>query len=242
MSTSGGVPVRSALRHDATEGRVRFAVTGGVDLGDDAPEAGSARLRLARELDVEADRLLLPRQVHSAGVLVVDGPWAGEVPEADGLVVTTAGSAAAVRAADCMPLLLGDGERGLAAAVHVGRRGLQADIVGVAVSELARLGATSVLARLGPTVCGSCYEVPEQMRDEVAALVPAAAGTTRDGTPSVDIPAGVRLQLAAAASVAQVEIHIDDSWAACTMEDPEWFSHRRSAPTGRHAGIVVILP
>ncbi|MFC3690320.1 polyphenol oxidase family protein [Aquipuribacter hungaricus] len=234
---SGGV-----LRHDETTGRVRYAVTGGIDLGDGAPDGPAARAALARELGVEPDRLLLPTQVHGADVLVVDGPWAGDVPQADGLVVTVPGAAAGVRAADCMPLLLGDGERGLAAAVHVGRAGLQGGIVGVAVDALARLGATSLLARLGPTVCGSCYEVPEQMRDEVAALVPAAAGTTRDGTPSVDIPAGVRVQLAAAASAAGVQVEIDDSWGGCTMEDPLSFSHRRDAPTGRHAGVVVVLP
>lgn len=235
---SGG----SVLRHDVTDGRVRYAVTGGLDLADGAADLGGARAALASALGVEVDRLLLPRQVHADDVLVVDGPWAGDVPAADGLVITAPGTAAAVRAADCMPLLLGDGQHGVAAAVHVGRAGLQADIVGVAVDQLARLGATSLLARLGPTVCGSCYEVPEAMRDEVAALVPAAAGTTRDGTPSIDIPAGVRVQLAAAASAAGVGIEIDDSWCGCTLEDPEAFSHRRDAPTGRHAGVVVVLP
>ena len=241
MNRDGSAP-GDVLRHDATTGRVRYAVTGGLDLADGAAGLPAARAGVAAALGVEVDRLLLPRQVHADVVLVVDGPWAGEVPEADGLVVTAPGTAAGVRAADCMPLLLGDGERGLAAAVHVGRAGLQADIVGVAVDQLARLGATSLLARLGPTVCGSCYEVSEGMREEVAAILPAAAGTTRQGTPSVDIPAGVRVQLAAAASAAGVGIEIDDSWGGCTLEDPGMFSHRRDAPTGRHAGVVVVLP
>lgn len=242
MSTTAAPSDGGVLRHDATTGRVRFVVTGDLDLGDAAPGAEGARAHLAQALGVDVDRLLLPRQVHGDAVLVVDGPWSGDVPEADGLIVTTPGAAAGVRAADCMPLLLGDGERGLAAAVHVGRAGLQADIVGVAVEQLARLGATSLLARLGPTVCGSCYEVPEEMRDEVAALVPAASGTTRDGTPSIDIAAGVRVQLAAAASAVGVQVEIDDSWVGCTVEDPRAFSHRRDAPTGRHAGVVVVLP
>ena len=169
MST-GLAPSTGVLRHDATTGRVRYAVTGDLDLGDTAPDPGPARGVLARVLGVAVDQLLLPRQVHGADVLVVEGPWPGEVPSADGLVVTAPGTAVGVRAADCMPLLLGDGERGLAAAVHVGRAGLQADIVAVAVDQLARLGATSLLARLGPTVCGSCYEVPEQMRDALSLI------------------------------------------------------------------------
>ena len=241
MST-GPAPSAGVLRHDATTGRVRYAVTGDLDLGDASPDPERARRVLSRALGVGGDRLLLPRQVHGADVLVVEGPWPGEVPSVDGLVVTVPGTAVGVRAADCMPLLLGDGRRGLAGAVHVGRAGLQGDIVTVAVHRLARLGATSLLARFGPTVCGSCYEVPEAMREEVALRVPAAAATTRDGTPSIDIPAGVRVQLCAAASACGVQVEIDDSWGGCTIEDPSAFSHRRDAPTGRHAGVVVVLP
>ena len=256
MST-GTVPSAGVLRHDATTGRVRYAVTGDLDLGDaragaddaggtagaDATsDVGRSRAVLAGALGVQPDRLLLPRQVHGTEVLVVEGPWPGEVPEADGLVVATPGTAVGVRAADCMPLLLGDGDLGLAGAVHVGRAGLQGDVVAVAVERLAWLGARSLLARFGPTVCGACYEVPEAMREEVALRVPTAAATTRQGTPSVDIAAGVRAQLAAAASACGVQIEIDDTWAACTMEDPSVYSHRRDAPTGRHAGVVVVLP
>jgi len=240
--STGLAPSAGVLRHDVTTGRVRYVVTGHLDLGDTSPDSGQARGVLARVLGVAVDRLLLPRQVHGADVLVVAGPWPGEVPSADGLVVTAPGTAVGVRAADCMPLLLGDGRGGLAAAVHVGRAGLQADVVAVAVGRLARLGATSLLARFGPTVCGRCYEVPEAMRDEIALRVPAAAATSRDGTPSIDIPAGVRVQLSAAASACGVRVEIDDSWAGCTIEDPSAFSHRRDAPTGRHAGVVVVLP
>ena len=36
------------------------------------------------------------------------------------------------------------------------------------------LGAGEVTAWVGPHVCGGCYEVPAEMRAEVAAVVPAA--------------------------------------------------------------------
>jgi YfiH family protein len=226
------------LRHDETVGRVRFAVTTGLDLADSAVD----RVR-ARELvttAVGADHLVLARQVHSDRVVVVDGPWADGPAEADGLVVRAPGTAVGVLAADCMPLLLGDPEQGLAAAVHVGRRGLHAGITGAAVSVLVDLGATSLVARLGPTVCGACYEVPVDMRDEVAGAVPAAAATSSRGTPSIDIVAGVLSQLAHAADEHELPVAPDTSWAACTVEDPRSFSHRRDAPTGRHAGVVVV--
>lgn len=237
---AGSGQAAGLLRHDRTVGRVRFAVTGGQDLAHAAPGATGTRARVAAA--VGADRLLLPRQVHSDRVLEVTDPWPGDGPEADGLLVRAPGTAVGVLAADCMPLLLGDPDAGLAAAVHVGRRGLQLGIVGVAVALLADAGARSLLALPGPTVCGRCYEVPADMRDEVAAVVPGAAATTRQGTPSVDIPAGVRGQLVTAAAGHGLGLRVDDAWSGCTVEDPGSFSHRRDAPTGRHAGVVVVVP
>lgn len=228
----------SPLRHDRTVGRVRFALTGGVDLSSASPGAEQARGDVARELGTAA--LLLPRQVHGDRVVHAPEGWRDGPPHADGVLVTAPGVAVGVLAADCMPLLLGDPEQGVAAAVHVGRQGLHAGIVAVAVEALAAAGAHGLLALPGPTVCGGCYEVPARMRDEVAADVPAAAATTRHGTPSLDIPAGVRDQLARAAGAYGIDVALDESWCRCTMEDPQWFSHRRDAPTGRHAALVTV--
>ena len=51
-------------------------------------------------------------------------------------------------------------------------------------------------AWVGPHVCGSCYEVPEQMRGRgQCAVVPEACAETSWGTPALDIGAGVRAQL-----------------------------------------------
>ncbi len=236
----GGHAAVDPLRHERVLGRLRFALSGGRDLAPTAPGADAARALVAGRLGVAVDRFLLPRQVHSDRVLAVDGAWDGDAPEADGLLVRRPGTAVGVLAADCMPLLLGDPAVGVAAAVHVGRAGLHLGIAGVAVAALAAAGATSLVAVVGPTVCGRCYEVPEEMRDRLASVVPAAAATTRAGTPSVDIPAGVRSQLAAASARTAVPVQVDEAWSTCTVEDPDSFSHRRDAPTGRHAAVVVV--
>ena len=80
-------------------------------------------------------------------------------------------------------------------------------------------------------MCGACYEVPEEMRDEVAAVVPAAWATTRWGTPALDLGAGVRAQLdrAGVATVHDV--------GGCTREDDALPSYRRDgAAASRFAG------
>jgi len=96
------------------------------------------------------------------------------------------------------------------------------------------LGAVGLTAWVGPSICGRCYEVPEQMRDDVAAVEPASRSTTSWGTPSVDVAAGVGAQLE------RDDVHVVDL-SACTRESPDLFSYRRDGPaSGRQSGIIRI--
>jgi len=174
------------------------------------------------------------RQVHGADVAVVraeDG-----VPVADAVVTDRPGLVLMVRVADCVPVLLADPTAGVAAAVHAGRPGLVAGVVPAAVRAMRGLGARDVHAWVGPHVCGACYEVPADMRAEVSAAVPDAFAETSWGTPSVDIGAGVRAQLAAE-DVRPVEV------GRCTIEDEDLYSYRRQGRgSGRLAGLVWVRP
>lgn len=183
-------------------------------------------------------RLVLMRQVHGADVVVVDEPLlaTGEVPVADALVTALPGVVLLVRVADCVPVLLADAEAGVVAAVHAGRPGLVAGVVPAAVEAMRSLGARRIRAWLGPHVCGACYEVPAAMRNEVAAVVPAAWAETSWGTPSLDIGAGLRDQLDHQ-SVAALDI------ARCTLEDDDLYSYRRQGvESGRFGGLVWRRP
>ncbi|MBU2696592.1 peptidoglycan editing factor PgeF [Pimelobacter sp. 30-1] len=183
---------------------------------------------LAADLDVALVRL---RQVHGADVAVVaDG--SGPVPEADAAVTTAPGVALVVRVADCVPVVLADAATGVLGVAHAGRRGVELDVVTRTVEQMRALGATDVRAWVGPHVCGRCYEVPAAMRDEVAAAVPATYAETRQGTPALDLGAGVAAQLAAAGVPVTVV-------PGCTLEDERFHSYRRDGErSGRFAGLV----
>ncbi|MGK2875052.1 MAG: peptidoglycan editing factor PgeF [Nocardioides sp.] len=173
-------------------------------------------------------------QVHSSRVVVLERGAGPGRPEADGIVTARAGTPLLVRAADCVPVLFADPERGVVGAAHAGRRGVQADVVTRVVDTMAELGASGVHAWIGPHICGRCYEVPALMREEVAAAVPATWAETSWGTPSLDLGAGIAAQLGAAG----VQVHLQ---ARCTLEDDDFFSYRRDAGrSGRHAGIVML--
>jgi hypothetical protein len=99
---------------------------------------------------------------------------------------------------------------------------------------MAGLGArpSRCAAVIGPAVCGRCYEVPERLRDEVCARLPQAWQTTRRGTASLDLVAGVEsvLRDADVGSVRRLD--------CCTVEDERFFSYRRHGTTGRFAGVI----
>jgi YfiH family protein len=206
----------------------------GDHVGDDPAAVAANRARLARELGVPEDRLVWMSQVHGTGVAVVDGPQAGPLPDTDAVVTATPGLVLGVLAADCVPVLLADHVRGVVAAVHAGREGVRRGVLPAALSAMASLGARArhVSALLGPAVCGSCYEVPEDMQADVARVAPAAAVRTRGGTPGLDLRAGLE-EMLRRAGVTEV---VHDP--RCTVEDRTLFSHRRDGVTGRQAGIV----
>ncbi|GAB6984708.1 polyphenol oxidase family protein [Nocardioides pyridinolyticus] len=198
-----------------------------LDLGDLAPDDVRAA-GLAEIAERTGATPYLMHQVHGTTVAEVPGP---EFPDADGLVTGEPGVALLTRAADCVPVLL-VAEGGEIGAVHAGREGVRRGVVTVAVERLRDRGATGLRAWVGPHICGGCYEVPDEMRAEIAAAVPATHATTTWGTPSLDLGAGVRAELAAA-GVPVTEV------GGCTREDDALHSYRRDgAAAGRLAGVV----
>lgn len=204
----------------------------GDHVGDESAHVRANRALVARAAGVAEDRLVVMRQVHGCGVVVVDEVPAVP-PEADALVTTRPGLALAVLVADCTPVLLAERSGRAAAVVHAGREGLRLEIVGRTLATLHGLGMTDLVAAVGPSVCGRCYEVPPAMRADVAHGAPAAWSVSWTGTASLDVAAGV---------VEQLTGHgIPVTWVpGCSREDPDLYSHRRDQVTGRYGGITVL--
>ena len=131
--------------------------------------------------------------------------------------------------ADCIPLLLSSST--VVGAVHVGRRGLMNSVAIKALDAMRKLGAGQIHAQLGPSICGRCYEVPQDLADEVSAKHPAATSLTNNLTPALDLPRALIADLVAHGVTYEAT-------SRCTLEDDEYFSYRRHNITGRNAGVV----
>jgi hypothetical protein len=182
------------------------------------------------------------RQVHGATVVAGEDhareqDLAGrkdiEPPEADAAVSATPGLPLVVLTADCAPVALAcDDAVGVA---HAGWPGLLGGVLEAAVARLRRIGSGPVRAALGPCVHPDRYEFGRRDLDRmVEALGPTVESRTAEGTPALDVPAGVR---AALGNVGVTDVHDVD---VCTSASPDHFSHRRDGITGRQ-GLVVVL-
>ena len=166
-------------------------------------------------------------QVH--GDEVVEVKSLIDDPTCDALITTVPGIALAVMVADCIPLLLSSST--VVGAVHVGRRGLMNSIALKAVEAMRALGAEQIHAQLGPSICGRCYEVPQELADEVVAKHPSASSLTNTLTPALDLPRALIADLVASGVTYEAS-------TICTLENDEYFSYRRHNITGRNAGVV----
>lgn len=228
-------------------------------VGDDEAAVDTNRHRLAHELGLRRSDLRFMDQRHGCDVALTPGTAGAHrrrlsrgtvvdldthqehrpadpplVPAVDALIGGSVDEALVVMVADCTPVLLLDRSEGLVAAVHAGRPGMVAGVVPATLARLRELGARSLEAVVGPSVCSRCYEVPVEMRDAAAAVEPTAAGTSWTGTAAVDVASAVVAQLA--------REDVDVRWLpGCTREDPDLFSYRRDGTTGRFAGVVRLL-
>jgi YfiH family protein len=214
----------------------------GYHVDDDWDRAFANRQLLASAIGQPVERSCYVHQVHGDTVVNVAEAQVGTVKtrggrrDGDAMVTRATAAPLVILVADCVPVLLADPEAGVVAAVHAGRKGVAAGIVGAAVEAMRTAGATKISAAIGPSVCASCYEVPAELAAEVDAAVPGTATVTRTGTPSLDLARGVSSQLAAA-GVGRVSKD-----KRCTVESPELYSHRRDGVTGRFAGVVWLEP
>ncbi|MBO1766943.1 polyphenol oxidase family protein [Allobranchiibius sp. GilTou38] len=205
----------------------------GALVGDDPDAVRTNRAAVARAMGLAPHRLAFMHQVHGNRTIRTTTAGSGEPQQCDGQVTDVPGLGLAVLVADCTPVLLVDVHAGVVGAVHAGRPGMTNGVVDAALDEMAGLGADAPQAFVGPSVCGRCYEVPEQMREDAARRSPESRAVSWTGTPAIDVASGVVAQLRSR--------HVPVTWVpGCTRESDRLFSHRRDHGEGRFAGVVVL--
>jgi hypothetical protein len=166
-------------------------------------------------------------QVHGVRILAAGDAGCGDA------FLLGRGEAAAVRIADCWPVVVADPVRARAVVAHCGWRGAAGGLAGSSVRRLLEEGSrpSDLVACIGPGIQRASFEVGA----ETAAAFPESVhGSTSWGTRSVDLGRFLVGDLAAA-GVPEGAIAWD---SRDTYRDPDLHSHRRDAA---HAGRMACL-
>lgn len=182
------------------------------------------------------------RQVHGARVVTAERPCAPR-DEADAVVSRTAGVAACVAVADCVPVLIADPASGDVAAVHAGWRGTVARAAAAAVEALASKGGSrprDLLAAIGPSIGPCCYEVSEELAARFEESFGVGVVDRSRASPRLDLWEANARALGAAGLAPE---RIDRLGRCTACEHRLFFSHRRDAgATGRQAAWIAPRP
>ncbi|MBQ5809524.1 MAG: peptidoglycan editing factor PgeF [Clostridia bacterium] len=151
--------------------------------GDEDGEVLHNVRRLADALGFDADALVSVPQIHSDIIIEVgaDMRGAGVFKQTelagDGYIITEPCTFAAIKTADCVPVLMFDPQRKICAAVHAGWRGTFSLIARGAVEKMVSLGCKTcdIRAAIGPAIGGKCYEVGEDVYVAARAASPILA-------------------------------------------------------------------
>mgnify|MGYP003330162264 FL=1 len=198
----------------------------GLHVGDEASSVRQNRASLEKAMGP----IQFMNQVHGDRIAVIEAVTDVD-PTCDALVTGIRNISLAVQVADCIPLLLTSRE--VVAAVHVGRRGIVNEITRKTINLMRDMGAQGIAAIIGPAICGMCYEVSQDVYEEVITLHPFAESKTRQGTLALDLPAALRSVLS------DEGVGIVNKFT-CTFESTDHFSYRRDGVTGRQAGIISL--
>jgi YfiH family protein len=204
----------------------------GPGSNDDPDAVTRNRARVAAAMGVRPEALLTVSQIHSARVVVADGPFTGARPQADALVTATPSLAVAALAADCAPVLLSDPAARVVAAAHAGWRGALDGVLEATIDAMTGLGARRerIAGVVGPCISQAAYEVGPEFVERFIDADPAhgrffAGG--RGDRAQFALP-GFCLARLRAKGVARAD------WIGrCTHGDPErFFSYRRATQAG----------
>lgn len=209
--------------------------------GADCPpeQARANRIAVCERVGLSSEKLTLPRQTHTDRYRVNDLPCEDET---DAVILTEAGIPAMVQVADCVPVILYDPQAHVGAVIHAGWRGTAQSITQKVAQTLIQAHQASpetLLAVIGPSIGGCCYEVSPEVAEQVTQSVPNAEAVQYsvqqpNGKPKIDLKQVNRLQLEA------LGVHQVDVLHACTLCDNErLWSHRRGEK-GRQVAFLEL--
>jgi len=226
-----------------SEGAYRWLNLGGTN-GDKPEHVYQNHLKLFSNFGRPFESRYDVWQVHGDTIRFTESPRpeSQKHQPADGIFTQNPEVTLIMRFADCVPLFFHDPVEKVVGLVHAGWQGTLLQIGSVAVKAIAEhygSKAENLKVGIGPSICGKCYQIGEEVRQKFLRSWGEAAETfihKLDGNYSLDLWLANEWVLRNA-GVQQIEqSHI------CTAENlHEWYSYRKEKGlTGRFAALIAL--
>ena len=211
--------------------------------------------RLCADLGIRFDDLRQVEQVHGSRV-VFTRDLARSFEEKADAVIATAGQAAGIRVADCVPILVASLASGNVAAIHAGWPGLVAGVIRTSITALRECGGThgkgetsqaGLIAAIGPHIGPCCFEVGDDVAKKIVAAVgslsvlatpkemPNRESGSPEAKPHIDLGRAARLELQ------RMGVRLIEDVAGCTKCGGSAFHSYRGQgeKAGRHLAVIA---
>lgn len=212
--------------------------------GDQTSLVTHSKEQLSRSLGIEIEKLVFPRQTHSANIQRLDLVPPYEITDTDALITNIQGICICVQTADCVPVVLYDPEHHAAAVIHAGWRGTFKEISAKTVNAMMKAYHSSpseIFAVIGPSIGPRFYEIGAEVEGLFTDRFPdwrERIIINNSMRPHLDLWETNRLQLIGA-GLHPTRISV---FGKCTYENiTQFYSARREGvETGRMATGIIL--
>ena len=239
-----GVPHGLVTRRGGVSPSPHASLNLGSTNGDKPANVEENRRRMYAAIGREPGSRFNSWQVHGTTMLFTDAPRDPQIPPqpGDGIFTQNPEVTLTMVFADCIPILIHDPVQKVAGLVHAGWGGTLHQVASVAVSRMAEQygsHARDLVVGLGPSICGKCYEVGQEVYESFLRL-------WGDAGQAFFKPQGQRylLDLWAANEycLRQAGVEQIEQSGLCTAENlDDWYSYRKErGATGRFAAVIAL--
>lgn len=200
---------------------------------------------LCRGLNIPQENLFIPVQTHSDNVGVISNlshlvtqPHS-HFENTDALVTNLPNIAIALNFADCVPVILYDPIKKVAAIAHAGWKGTASGIVKKTVKKMVEefsADPKDIIALIGPSIGKCCFEVQEDVAQKLLqTIVPSGHASVYENG-CIDLKLVNKFQLLSS-GVEKIDLC---EYCTCCKTDL-FFSYRKENKcTARHSAVIML--
>ena len=232
------------MRYGGVSSKPWASLNMATSVGDSKESVIENRRRIMKCLSLKEDSIFDVWQVHSNRVIHTMDSRKLDQPhqKADAIITNKQNVTLMMLFADCVPVMMYDPKKKVAALAHAGWQGTVNGVVSETVKSMQEKYACkpeNIIACIGPSICVDHYEIGKDVAEEVERSFGSSEQVLikKNGKMHLDLQNANRIILQ---KHGVKKIQNSNICTACNVSD--WYSHRaEKGKTGRFAAVITVL-